>query len=588
MPYELRGDYNAAVSHFPNHGPRPLIGLTGTFGDKGCELAEAYSSSIEAAGGIPVVIPASANATMLLSLLDRLDGIVLTGGADINPLFTGEEPVPGLGSINAHRDRGELLLTQLAFDRQIPMLGICRGIQTLACALGGSVYQDLNTCYPHSGDLLKHSQNAARHVATHYVSFDEGSVLNRLFGERLAVNSFHHQALKETGEHLRVVARSSDGVIEAVESTEGKSILGVQWHPESFIMVGDRTMMPLFKWFVDEADSYRRALEAHRDILTLDTHVDTPMLFDEGVQFYLRNKQGRVDMHRMTEGHMDAVIMAAYLRQEERTPEGLAAATEKAERLLAGIQDMVATTRGAQMVFNPKDAFRTKAMGRKGVFMGIENGYALGRDIANVERFRRMGVVYLTLCHNGDNDICDSAVRSQREWGGLSPFGRDVVREMNRVGMMVDLSHASEDTFYDAIECSSMPVVCSHSSSRACCDHPRNLTDDQLRALAEADGVAKATFYPGFQRADGEATIDDAVRHIMHMIDVAGIDHVGIGSDFDGDGGVPGLDSEAEMLNLTRRLMAEGLNVGQLRKLWGGNFLHVMSRVQYCGLKIDN
>lgn len=581
MSYELEADYASTINHFPNHGPRPLIGLTGNFGDKGCELAEAYTRSIEVAGGIPVVIPASANPQMLLALLDRLDGIVLTGGADINPLFMDEEPVPALGGINAHRDRGELLLTRLAFDRQIPLLGICRGIQTLACALGGSVYQDLATCMPDADGLLKHSQSADRHVATHYVNFEEGSIMSRLFGERMAVNSFHHQALREPGKHLRIVGRSSDGVIEAVESTERKSVLGVQWHPESFIMAGDKTMMPLFRWFVDEADSYHRALEVHREILTLDTHVDTPMLFDEGVQFYLRNKQGRVDMHRLTEGHMDAVIMAAYLRQEERTPEGLAAATEKAQRLLTGIQDMVATTRGAQIVFTPKDAFRAKSTGRKSVFMGIENGYALGRDIANVERFRRMGVVYLTLCHNGDNDICDSAVRSQREWGGLSPFGREVVKEMNRVGMMVDLSHASEDSFYDAIECSSQPIVCSHSSSRACCDHPRNLTDDQLRALAESDGVAQATFYPGFLRSDGEATIDDAVRHILHMIDVAGIDHVGIGSDFDGDGGVPGLDSEAEMMNLTRRLMAEGLGIGQLRKLWGGNFLRVMSRVQH-------
>ena len=186
----------------------------------------------------------------------------------------------------------------------------------------------------------------------------------------------------------------------------------------------------------------------------------------------------------------------------------------------------------------------------------------------------------MTLCHNGDNDICDAASRSNNEHNGLSDFGYEVVREMNRVGMMADLSHASEKTFYDVLECSKLPPVCSHSSSRALCNHPRNLTDDQLRALAEKEGVAQATFYHGFLREDGQATISDAVAHILHMIDVAGIDHVGIGSDFDGDGGVPGLASEAEMINLTRRLIAEGLNNSQLRKLWGGNFLRVMSKWQ--------
>ena len=189
----------------------------------------------------------------------------------------------------------------------------------------------------------------------------------------------------------------------------------------------------------------------------------------------------------------------------------------------------------------------------------------------------------MTLCHNGDNDICDSAVRSKNEHNGLSDFGREVVREMNRVGMLIDLSHAGEKTFYDVLNCSSVPVVCTHSCCRALCDHPRNLTDAQLQALAEKGGVVQITFYKGFLREDGKATIDDVVAHILHAIDVAGIDHVGIGSDFDGDGGVPGLASAAEMINLTRRLMAAGLNQSQLRKIWGGNFIHIMSQARFQG-----
>ena len=208
---------------------------------------------------------------------------------------------------------------------------------------------------------------------------------------------------------------------------------------------------------------------------------------------------------------------------------------------------------------------------------------AIGRDLSNLERYRRLGVIYMTLCHNGDNDICDSARKSEREHGGLSDFGREVVKEMNRIGMMVDLSHASEETFYDTVALSSQPIICSHSSSRVLCNSPRNLTDDQLRTIAARNGVAQATFYHGFLRENGEATLIDAVRHIMYMIEVAGIDHVGIGSDFDGDGGVRGLASAADYLVLTQRLMAEGLTQKHLRKLWAGNFLRVMSQVQYNG-----
>ena len=200
-----------------------------------------------------------------------------------------------------------------------------------------------------------------------------------------------------------------------------------------------------------------------------------------------------------------------------------------------------------------------------------------------------MGVTYITLCHNGDNEICDSARRSTESHGGLSDFGRQVVGEMNRCGVMVDLSHAAESSFYDALAASSTPIVCSHASSRALCNHPRNLSDDQLRALAKAGGVAQVTLYHGFLRLenDGEATIDDAVRHLMHMIDVAGIHHVGIGTDFDGDGGIRGCACASELINFTRRLMAEGLTTDDLRLVWGENFLRVMRTVQATG-QLDN
>ena len=564
---------------------KPIIGITGNYDDNQLKLLPGYFRSVEAAGGIPVVIPPSrhATATDAAQLLDGLDGLLLSGGADINPVLMDEDPVPALHGINHERDEWELLLTRMAYDRQLPMLGICRGIQMLAAALGGTVMQDIHTAMPQVS-LIKHSQDADRSVATHFVTLAEDSVLSQLFHtQRIAVNSFHHQAVGEPGPLFRVTARSADGVIEAIESTQMKDVIGVQWHPECFALDGNDCMMPLFTHFVTCATQFKAAKAVHSHVLTLDSHCDTPMFFDKGVDLNHRDPQLLVDFVKMREGHLDATTMVAYIPQGELTDAGLKGATAQAQHLLDEIEQRVAQAPGVALARTPHDLYAHKRNGTLSVMRGIENGYALGSDLRNVEHFARMGLVYITLCHNGDNLICDSARRSQQLNGGLSDFGRQVVAEMNRCGLMVDLSHAAESSFYDALQVSHTPIVCSHASSRAMCNHVRNLTDDQLRALAQAGGVAQVTFYHGFLRLDEggtPATIDDAVRHLMHMIDVAGIDHVGIGTDFDGDGGIPGCANASELINFTRRLMAEGLTPDDLQQVWGGNWLRVMQQVQ--------
>ena len=221
-----------------------------------------------------------------------------------------------------------------------------------------------------------------------------------------------------------------------------------------------------------------------------------------------------------------------------------------------------------------------KHQGRKSIMLGIENGLALEGKLENIQHFANRGVVYITLCHNGDNDICDSA-RGSNTHNGVSAFGEQVIREMNRLGILVDLSHGSEKSFYDALDISSQPIVCSHSSCRALCDHPRNLTDDQMRALAAKGGVAQTTIYHGFLKKDGEATILDVMAHLDHAIDVMGIDHVGLGTDFDGDGGVRGLADSSELINFTRQLLARRYSEEDIQKIWGGNFMQVMAQVQY-------
>ena len=576
-PFDWKSIYDGAHSTFPASKPQPVIGITGNFGDKGCELAEGYYRSVIEAGATPVVLPPTDNLDTLCSMLDSVDALILSGGGDINPLYLGEEPIPALHGINPRRDLCELLLTRLAFDRQIPMLGICRGCQVLAAALDGSVWQDI----PSPG--IKHSQDLERSYASHFVSIAEDSVLHNIFGtQQLAVNSFHHQAVREAGPHLRIVATAPDGVCEAVESTEMKSIIGVQWHPECFCLRGDTSMQPLFRWLVGEAKSYRQARRLHGHILTLDSHCDTPMFFDQDIHFERRDPRILMDLHKMHEGGLDACIMVAYLPQGELTPEGYAHAKEYADDRLTRVRKLASDNADALAIAcTPADLYRLKGEGRHAIMLGIENGYAIGRDISLLDHFASQGVVYITLCHNGNNDICGSArPREGEQLMGITPFGAEVIGRMNQLGIMVDLSHASERSFYDALDISSQPIVCSHSSSRALCNHPRNLTDDQLRALARQGGVAQATFYNGFLSNTSEATILDAVAHIRHMVDVAGIEHVGIGSDFDGDGGVPGLASASEMINLTRRLLSKQFSEADLQLLWGANFLRVMQQIQ--------
>ena len=579
-------DWQAAYGHmhdrFPATRERPVVGITGNFGDKGCELAEGYYASVLAAGAVPVVIPPFEDRDALAATLETVDGLLLSGGGDLNPLFLGEEPVPELHGINARRDLAELLLTRLAYDRQIPILGICRGIQVLAAALGGSVCQDIGNRTTEGRPPVKHDQQLDRACASHTVRITGDSLILRpLLGtETIPVNSFHHQAVRNPGPHLRVCATAADGVIEAVESAEHKFILGVQWHPECFILRGDECMMPLFRWLAGEADSFRRAKALHRRILTLDSHCDTPMWFPKGIRFDRRDPNVLVGLHKMTEGRLDAVIMAAYLEQRERTDEAFLAATAKADRILTQIEKMAAANCTAMdIAYTPTDLPRLKRDGKKAVMLAIENGYAIGKDLSLLRHFRDRGIVYMTLCHNGDNDICDSA-RGQGEHGGLSAFGREVVREMNRLGLMVDLSHAAESSFYDALELSDAPIVCSHSSCRALCDVPRNLSDDQLKALAKKGGVAQVTLYKGFLRKDGEATILDAIEHLNHMVNIMDVEHVGIGTDFDGDGGIPGCASASEAINFTRRLMSERYSEADIAGIWGGNFLRVMQAVQ--------
>lgn len=579
--FDLNAITKDIYSVYPEAARKPLIGITANYTDGDASLRDRYYTQIADAGGVPVIIPPLADKDIIINTLDNIDALLLTGGADHNPLWSGQQPQPGLHNINQARDLPELLATRLACNRQMPILGICRGMQTIAIALGGEVCQDI----PHTPQLIKHSQEADRTEPTHSVDIEPDSALHGIFGtDRIFVNSFHHQAVTSPGKGMRITATAPDGTAEAMESTCHKPVIGVQWHPEWMGTDG----LPLFRWLVDEARLFSEAKRTHASTLTLDTHCDTPMFFSQGIRFEERDPRILVDLHKMDDGRQDAVTMVAYLPQPAEGQKfadvaqfGTERPKDYADLIFDKIENIVArNARHLSIARTPADLYEAKRLGRKSIMLGIENGLAIEDSLDNIDHFARRGIAYMTLCHNGDNAICDSARRSKGTHGGVSAFGAEVIRRMNDLGVMVDMSHAGEKSFYDALSISRAPIVCSHSNCRALCDVPRNLTDDQLRAIARKGGVVHITLYHGFLRTAGEASILDAIAHLEHAISIMGTDHVGIGTDFDGDGGVSGMADSSEMINFTRMLLRRRYSPEDIALIWGGNWLRVMDTVK--------
>ena len=606
----------------------PLIALTGNYDRQTGQqlLSMAYVRAVADNGGCPVVLPPiTPDDDIVDTLLDGVDAVLFTGGADFTEALLGEPLSPAAGSLNPERDAYEIVLMRRAMARQMPVLGICRGAQLMALACGGKLFQDLPSEYGQkpsslsvpspSAPLLAHSQEAPRDQATHEVKVLPDTRLSAILQEeQLQVNSFHHQAIRELYRFpadrpaelspdfplLRASAFSPDGVVEAVESAEGKPFLAVQWHPEC-LTATQPVMNRLFRWLTDEAALYRRTRRLHDRALCFDAHTDVPMFYggdydlchggsiERGkIDFTARGEEqltvvsSRVNLDKMKNGAWDSIVAAAYIRQLSRDDAGLNAAFLQADRLIdETLRQTALYADRAGIARTPADARRLKAEGKQAVFLGIENGYALGRDLSKADYFADKGIVYLTLCHNGHNDICDSAsAQDHPEHGGLSPFGRAVVAALNRRGVMVDLSHASEKTFWDTLACSKAPVICSHSSVKALCGHRRNLSDEQIKALAAQGGLMGICLYRGFLVNGGNASLDDVVAHIHYVRQLVGIDYVGIGSDFEGGGGVKGCNDSSELFNLTRRLLSDGYTEAETEKVMGGNFLRVMAQVQ--------
>ncbi|HET9950014.1 MAG TPA: dipeptidase [Longimicrobiales bacterium] len=378
---------------------------------------------------------------------------------------------------------------------------------------------------------------------------------------------------------------------------------------------------------VAEAELEARAREIHEAVLTIDSHDDIEFDFATPEVDPL-DADRQVNLEKMAAGGLDAGFFIVYVPQGPRTPEGYRNARESALTKFSAIHRMAEEMYPdrIEIAYSPDDVERIHAAGKLVAVIGIENGYVIGQDLSLLERYHELGARYMTLAHSGNNDIADSATPGDSvgpEHGGLSEFGERVVAEMNRLGIMVDVSHISKEAALDAMRVSRAPVIASHSSTRALADHPRNMDDETLLALRDDGGVVQIVAFPGyvkiqpperaaelaelrylngFRGGPGNdsiagmsalekfnyeqglemleykyppADVSDFVDHIDYAVNLIGIDHVGISSDFDGGGGVEGWEDASETFNVTLELVRRGYTQEEIAKLWGGNLLRV-------------
>jgi membrane dipeptidase len=340
-------------------------------------------------------------------------------------------------------------------------------------------------------------------------------------------------------------------------------------------------------WAASEEETLALAQQIHARVMTLDTHVDIPLNFATS-EFSAATAMAQVNLDSMVAGGLDAAFFIVYVGQTERNEAGYLAAKADALAKFAAIHRMTDFLHGSRigLATTAAEARALHAQGRLVALIGMENGYVIGQDIALLEEYRAQGARYMTLVHNGHNDIGDSAQPrpalgdADAEHGGLSDFGNQVVDELNRLGILVDISHVSKDTMLQATARSRAPVIASHSSARAVFDHPRNLDDEQLLALKENGGVVQIVAFDAYLKTGGGATVADLVDNIDHAVQLIGVDHVGISSDFGGGGGVIGWNGAAETLNVTLELVRRGYTEEDISKIWSGNVLRILEEAE--------
>jgi membrane dipeptidase len=376
---------------------------------------------------------------------------------------------------------------------------------------------------------------------------------------------------------------------------------------------------PMRSRLLAEDPLWERALALHFDTIVMDGHSDTPMhMIDSGYDISQRHQyrggSHHVDIPRMFEGGLDAPFFVIYVARNYGEGQR---ATDRALAKIAEVKRQVNATEGAEMAYTVDDVLRITRDQRKAILMGLEGGHALQGSLDVLRQLAQEGIRYVGITHTNTNSWADSS-QDREIHGGLNDLGRDMVREMNRLGVLVDLSHASDRAFFDAVEVSRAPVIFSHSSVRALVDNPRNVTDEMLLALRDNGGVIMINFFDptvnsnltqdvmdevhrriredhggnnrqiwtviGQVRAErglGKATVSDIVDHIDYVVRLIGVDHVGLGSDFDGVFSLPtGMEDVARLPFITYELLKRGYAEDDIRKILGGNTLRVLAEAE--------
>lgn len=332
----------------------------------------------------------------------------------------------------------------------------------------------------------------------------------------------------------------------------------------------------------NEKDLVKRAEALHKEMFTIDTHNDTAVYLNHP-DMESNLEKGQVTFEKMKQGGLDACFFAIYIGQGPKEGRSMEESTKYAKRELELFTKYVKDRPDeAEIAYCADDYWRIKKEGKSIVTLAIENGHAVGEDLSNVEMFYNMGVRAMTLSHNYNNAICDSSKDSVAKWGGLSPFGYQVVAEMNKLGMIVDVSHTSTETLYDCVAASKAPIVATHSCVRAIKDIARNLTDDEIRAIASTGGLIQVTTgrWALSFKPKAEVSVSTMCDHIEYVKNLVGVEHVGVGTDFDGGGGMNGLEDATKMKNITIELMRRGWSNEDLKLFWGENLIRVMRQVE--------
>jgi membrane dipeptidase len=329
------------------------------------------------------------------------------------------------------------------------------------------------------------------------------------------------------------------------------------------------------------------SIEIHKEMITLDTHCDINLKNFTNQNNYTVNTDSQVNLPKMINGGLDVAWFIVFTGQGSLNKNGYKRAYKNAIDKFEAIHRLVEEYAPDQieLALSEEDVYRINAKGKKIAMIGVENAYPLGEDLSNIEKFYNLGARYMSLAHNGHSQFSDSNTGEEDNiWmhNGLSDKGKEAILEMNRIGIMIDVSHPSKEAIRQMIEISNAPVIASHSSARSLCNHSRNLDDEQLDWIKKNGGVVQTVALAGYLRDDISTelvSVKDLVDHIDYMVKRIGIDHVGISSDFDGGGGIQGWSDASETFNVTKELLKRGYTKEEISKIWSGNLLRVLTEV---------